>query len=65
MYENAVAAGVTPEMYDSIMDLALEISKASNYKNITKDGLLSACKKTGCTSSQTAYIKQLYNSRWT
>ena len=64
LYENAVAAGVTPEMYDSIMNLALEISQASGKKGITKAGFLSACKKVGCTGSQTAYVKQLYNSRW-
>lgn len=64
VYQNAVKSGVTAEMYDGIMDSALTISKAAGKKGITKNGLISACKKAGYSPMQTLYIKQLYNSRW-
>lgn len=64
VYQSAVKAGVTADMYESIMDSALTISKAAGKKGITKNGLISACKKAGCSSMQTMYIKQMYNSRW-
>lgn len=64
VYQNAVKSGVTAEMYDGIMDSALTISKAAGKKGITKDGLISACRKAGYSPMQTLYIKQLYNSRW-
>lgn len=64
VYQSAVKAGVTADMYESIMDSALTISKAAGKKGITKNGLISACKKAGYSSMQTMYIKQMYNSRW-
>nr|DAH15667.1 MAG TPA: Large polyvalent protein associated domain 38 [Caudoviricetes sp.] len=64
VYQSAVKSGVTADMYESIMDSALTISKAAGKKGITKNGLISACKKAGCSSMQTMYIKQMYNSRW-
>lgn len=64
VYQNAVKSGVTAEMYENIMDPALTISKAAGKKGITKDGLISACRKAGYSPMQTLYIKQLYNSRW-
>lgn len=64
VYQSAVKAGVTADMYESMMDSALTISKAAGKKGITKNGLISACKKAGCSSMQTMYIKQMYNSRW-
>lgn len=64
VYQSAVKAGVTADMYESIMDSALTISKAAGKKGITKNGLISACKKAGCSGMQTMYIKQMYNSRW-
>lgn len=64
VYQSAVKSGVTADMYESIMDSALTISKAAGKKGITKNGLISACKKAGYSSMQTMYIKQMYNSRW-
>lgn len=64
VYQSAIKAGVTADMYESIMDSALTISKAAGKKGITKNGLISACKKAGYSSMQTMYIKQMYNSRW-
>ena len=64
VYQSAVKAGVTADMYESIMDSALTISKAAGKKGITKNGLISACKKAGYSSMQTMYIKRMYNSRW-
>ena len=64
VYQSAVKSGVTADMYERIMDSALTISKAAGKKGITKNGLISACKKAGCSSMQTMYIKQMYNSRW-
>ena len=64
VYQSAVKSGVTADMYENIMDSALTISKAAGKKGITKNGLISACKKAGYSSMQTMYIKQMYNSRW-
>lgn len=58
-YRGAVKAGVTGEMYDSVIAAADTIAKANKNASVTKDSLRTACKQAGYNYMQTMYIVQM------
>lgn len=58
-YRGAVKAGVTGDMYDSVIAAADTIAKANKKAGVTKDSLRTACKQAGYNYMQTMYIVQM------
>lgn len=58
-YRGAVKAGVTGDMYDSVIAAADTIAKANKKAGVTKDSLRTACKQAGYNYMQTMYMVQM------